>query len=97
MTSFPSEARRNEELDFFTSELDLKKVPKKSPTPTAKSPTVHFAFTRSVLELWSAPFPLDKEQKDRFFVTEEEEEEEEDRGIGDSSSWMLVCYIFYVC
>ena len=27
------------ELDFFTSELDLKKVPKKSPTPTAKSPT----------------------------------------------------------
>ena len=48
-------------------------------------------ITRSVTPL------VDKEQKDRFFVTEEEEEEEEDRGIGDSSSWMLVCYIFYVC
>ena len=45
----------------------------------------------------SVPPLVDKEQKDRFFVTEEEEEEEEDRGIGDSSSWMLVCYIFYVC
>ena len=27
------------ELDFLMSELDMKKVPKKSPTPTAKSPT----------------------------------------------------------
>ena len=37
LCSFPSEARRNEELDFFTSELDLKKVPKKSPQKKSNS------------------------------------------------------------